>query len=61
MLASRRFLTPSTCASARGATHSLLMPTSINKREIMAKAARHKKNSWYKTVGWMEGVAALVG
>jgi len=28
-----------------------------DKREIMAKAARHKKNSWYKTVGWMEGVA----
>jgi putative ATP-dependent endonuclease of the OLD family len=27
------------------------------KREILAKAARRKKNSWFKTVGWMEGVA----
>lgn len=27
------------------------------KREVLAKAARSKKNSWFKTVGWMEAVA----
>jgi len=27
------------------------------KREMLARAARKKKNSWFKTVGWMEGVA----
>jgi putative ATP-dependent endonuclease of the OLD family len=27
------------------------------KREMLAQAARKKKNSWFKTVGWMEGVA----
>jgi hypothetical protein len=27
------------------------------KREMLASAARSKKNSWFKTVGWMEAVA----
>jgi putative ATP-dependent endonuclease of OLD family len=27
------------------------------KRSILGKAARSKKNSWFKTVSWMEGVA----
>jgi putative ATP-dependent endonuclease of the OLD family len=27
------------------------------KRSILAKAARSKKNSWFKSVSWMEGVA----
>lgn len=27
------------------------------KRSILVKAARSKKNSWFKSVSWMEGVA----
>ncbi len=29
-----------------------------DKRAILAKAARSKKNSWFKSVAWMEGVSA---